>query len=182
MTPQPVGREALTSYQLQGASSHPASLQGHNNSERHINHSTTCTSSLSQIWFPSPKSGRPGGCPDFLFSYHIISSPLRKPFCPSLTGDISPRNWALTRKSRAAQGPFITVISQQLVPCGPATEQPAFRTQWSGSCRKSLASKSTASLHRGMQQIRTHLILSVYASSINSYYLVPFSSYLCLSS
>lgn len=90
-------------------------------------HSATCTVSLSPIWFPSPESGRPGGCPDFLFGYHIISSPLRKPFCPSPRGDISPRNWALTRKSRAARGTPAAVISQQPVPCGPATEQPAFR-------------------------------------------------------
>lgn len=76
-------REALTSYQLQGASSHPASLQGHNSNDSHIIHSATCTASLSPVWLPSPKSGTPRGCSDFLFSYHNISGPFRKPFCSS---------------------------------------------------------------------------------------------------
>lgn len=91
MIPQPEGREALTSYQLQEASSHPASLQGHNSSERHIIHSAPHAAPLSlscsklqqrQAWRMSHHT-QP-------LQEATVSHPKRRHF---------PKNWVFTRKN-----------------------------------------------------------------------------------
>lgn len=104
VTPQPEGREALTSYQLQEASSHPASLQGHNSSERHIIHSAPSAD-------PSPCLGsKLHKWQAWRMSHH--TQPPRKPLCPCPRGGISPRNWAFIRKSTAPQGTLTALIFQ----------------------------------------------------------------------